>query len=81
MTLSVAPQPKVAGWMLRKPPKQTCLDAGAKDYSPEELAKAATCQMEYSAALERRLGSLQTAVKEMEAGYAAEIEKLRKVKE
>ena len=72
--------PKVAGWMLRKPPKQNCLDAGAKDYSPEELAKANSCHLAYSAALERRLGSLQTAVKEMEVAYEAELNKLREKK-
>lgn len=80
VTLAVAPVPKVAGWMLKKPAKSVCLDAGAKDYSPEELAKAASCHMAYSAALERRLGSLQTAVKEMEAAYEAELERVRKVK-
>ena len=72
--------PKVAGWLLKKPPQQSCLDAGAKDYSPEELAKANSCHLAYSAALERRLGSLQTAVKEMEAAYEAELNKLRKEK-
>lgn len=71
---------KVAEWMLKKPAKQSCLDAGAKDYSPEELAKANSCHLAYSAALERRLGSLQTAVKEMEQVYEAELEKLRKAK-
>lgn len=64
--------------MLRKPPKPVCLDAGAKDYSPEELAKATSCQIEYAGALERRLGSLQSTVKEMETVYEAELAKLRK---
>ncbi len=64
--------------MLRKPIKPVCIDAGQKDYSPEELAKASSCHIEYSAALERRLGSLQSAVKEIETSYEAELEKLRK---
>lgn len=77
VSIEAAPVPKVAGWMLKRPDKPVCLDAGQKDYSPEELAKATSCHMAYSAALERRLGSLQTAVKEMEAVYEAELKKLK----
>lgn len=57
---------KVAGWLMVKPKRPICEDAGKQDYEVPELELARQCYKDYSELLERRVGALQATIRERE---------------
>ena len=62
-----APGPKVAGWLLQAPKRQSCLDPGKKEYEVKDLEAAYSCKEAEAEKTRGQLQSLQKVLKEHEA--------------